>query len=474
MTSRRTTKRRSPAPTQAPTAGDPLAAARTEAEALLAVARAEADGVRADARAVAEDLVADADRQAAELRKDAAADLDLVQGELADAVGRRAQAVRDLDRARSAAAAIRTEAEDFSAARRAFADRVHHDAIDAATTIRTAADRDAERVREAGAAVARRLREQADADAVRLRDDADRVTAQADQARRDAEQEAARTVADGQRRAKLTRYDADVLRHQADAELARARRLREAAEDGRRGQLTAWLWGKAPWAALCAAVGLTASGEFELARLVGWPNLVAPLLPVTIDVWAVTAFHRGRDVKAALAVMIGTNTVYHLAERGMFGVDGAGRPAWWLIILTASIAPIVVWRVHQLIGAGRERTPSAPDADRTPSAAVAEAPTAPAPVAPAHRKASSPTATRRRTPAQKPSGTHPQKPSASQTTASDADLIAVARARLAEGHEPSATWLMNTHGVGAKRAARIRDAAKTPTLAPTLEGKSAP
>ncbi|WP_158942617.1 hypothetical protein [Streptomyces sp. ERV7] len=51
------------------------------------------------------------------------------------------------------------------------------------------------------------------------------------------------------------------------------------------------------------------------------------------------------------------------------------------------------------------------------------------------------------------------KPSAA---ASDADLIATARARLAQGHEPSATWLMNTHGIGAKRAARIRDAAKAP------------
>lgn len=103
-----------------------------------------------------------------------------------------------------------------------------------------------------------------------------------------------------------------------------------------------------PWVALYAAVALTASGEFELASLVGFPGWIAWALPTAIDVYVVQAMRRHRDVAGALFLMVATNAVYHLAASGLFGVTGAGMPAWWLIVMVAAIAPMIVWRVHRI------------------------------------------------------------------------------------------------------------------------------
>ncbi|WP_369377088.1 hypothetical protein [Streptomyces sp. cg36] len=443
MTNRRTAKRRPPAGTASvpPRTSD---AADRQAEDLIAAARTEAAALTADA----EQVLADADRQAAALRKQAEADLAEAHSALADVEERRALAVRDLEQSRRRAGVVRDETEEFLTQHRALADRVHRDAIEAAARTRTAAAHDA-----------RTVGERAAADATQMRRSAEACVSEARQLRDQAAQESARIVAAAHRQAKLIRYDADAVRHQAEAEFERARAAHEAVRGRLRMRWASWLWGKAPWAALCAAVGLTASGEYELAHLVGWPGAVAALLPVTIDVWAVTAFHRGRDVRAALAMMIGTNAVYHLAERGLFGVDGAGRPAWWLIILTASIAPVVVWRVHELIG-DESADALAAALPVAPSGAASQSPTVPPPVAPSGRptppKSRAPTR-----PSRRGSGPRAAKPSAK---ASDAELIESALTRLAGGQEPSATWLMSAHGIGATRAARIRDAAKVHTL----------
>lgn len=103
-----------------------------------------------------------------------------------------------------------------------------------------------------------------------------------------------------------------------------------------------------PWVALYAAVGLTASGEYELAHLVGFPGLIAALLPTAIDVYVIQAMRRHRDVAAALILMVATNALFHLADAGLFGVTPDGKATWWLIVLVAAIAPIIVWRVHRI------------------------------------------------------------------------------------------------------------------------------
>ncbi|MGK5733303.1 hypothetical protein [Streptomyces sp. URMC 124] len=109
-----------------------------------------------------------------------------------------------------------------------------------------------------------------------------------------------------------------------------------------------------PRVALTAVVGLTASGEFALAQLAGWPQAIAWLLPLGIDVYVVQALRRHRDVSAALILMVAANAIYHLAAAGLFGVRD-GRPEWWLIVGVAAIAPFVMWRLHKIVEPPRER-----------------------------------------------------------------------------------------------------------------------
>lgn len=392
------------------------------AEQAVTMHRAEADQVLDQARRQAEDiatrLVDDARRQARALTTTADADR-------AAAVRERQAAEAELTRAHERAGALAVAADEQLVATRAHAQALHQEAAEAAdrTRARTAAYADAQRqaaekaasviratAEQLAARTRREAREAADtilgeasstlaqarADADRLRGEAageaDRLRGDAQRAavaaRTKGEQAAAQAVTAARQEATVLRRDAALLRGLAERELeaAEAESADRASASGAsvrvRQSPVMWLWGKAPWAALVAAIGLTASGEYELARLAGF-GMVSWLLPVCIDIWAATAFHRKKDVKAALAMMIGTNVLFHMAERGIVGirtVDGRpliidGHPAaeWWLIGLVACIAPVVLWRVHQLIG----HPTDAPDAP-APDAHPAPAPPAPA------------------------------------------------------------------------------------------------
>lgn len=106
------------------------------------------------------------------------------------------------------------------------------------------------------------------------------------------------------------------------------------------------------WAAravIAGAVGLTASGEYSLARMAGFDPEVAWLLPFVIDVYVIQAFRRHRDIIQAIALTIGANVTYHLAEAGLFGVTARREPTWWLIALVASVASLILWRMHLMV-----------------------------------------------------------------------------------------------------------------------------
>ncbi|MFJ3839445.1 hypothetical protein ACIPY6_28615 [Streptomyces sp. NPDC090054] len=104
-----------------------------------------------------------------------------------------------------------------------------------------------------------------------------------------------------------------------------------------------------------AAVGLTASGEYELARKVGFDKQVAWLLPVVIDVYVIQAFRRHRDIVPAIGLTVATNVIYHLADAGLFGVKNDGSPKWWLIAIVASIASLILWRMHCMMAPAEAR-----------------------------------------------------------------------------------------------------------------------
>lgn len=133
------------------------------------------------------------------------------------------------------------------------------------------------------------------------------------------------------------------------------------------------------WAArgiIAGAVGLTASGEYSLARMAGFDQAVAWLLPFVIDVYVIQAFRRHRDIGQAIALTVAANVTYHLAAVGLFGVTARREPTWWLIALVASIASLILWRIHLMVRPAKpakERQKARQD-DRQEQPAVAPSP----------------------------------------------------------------------------------------------------
>ncbi|MEU9007815.1 hypothetical protein [Streptomyces sp. NPDC048551] len=96
------------------------------------------------------------------------------------------------------------------------------------------------------------------------------------------------------------------------------------------------------WAALAAALVVTASAEYALARAAGLDEWTAAALPAALDIYAVRALRARRDVATAVAAMIATNAAAHLVSAGLLPV------AWPLVVGVSVIAPLVLWRVHRL------------------------------------------------------------------------------------------------------------------------------
>jgi hypothetical protein len=149
-----------------------------------------------------------------------------------------------------------------------------------------------------------------------------------------AQTEAERIIDDGRRRSDRALADADSIREQALAEAARRQK--------RDDNLDTW----AARAIIAGTVGLTASGEYSLARMVGFDKTVAWLLPFVIDVYVIQAFRRHRDIVQAITLTVAANVTYHLADARLFGLTPTAKPTWWLIAMVASVASLILWRVH--------------------------------------------------------------------------------------------------------------------------------
>ncbi|WP_371634486.1 hypothetical protein OG693_39620 (plasmid) [Streptomyces sp. NBC_01259] len=185
-------------------------------------------------------------------------------------------------------------------------------------------DDQAEQVREEAAATLADAQLQAGQIVEQARTEAEWIAAEAGSLR-------ARTLASAD-------HEAATIREDAAAAVARKD------EAGKR--LDVWM----ARAVIAGAVGLTATGEYSLARLAHFPQQVAWLLPFVIDVYVIQAFRRHRDILQAIGLTIAANVVYHLAAAGMFGVTtnakGEHSATWWLIALVASIASVILWRMH--------------------------------------------------------------------------------------------------------------------------------
>jgi hypothetical protein len=207
------------------------------------------------------------------------------------------------------------------------------------------------------------------------------------------------------------RKDAARIRQEAQAEMAQ----RQKTDDN----LDTW----AARAIIAGTVGLTASGEYALARMVGFDKSVAWLLPFVIDVYVIQAFRRHRDIVQAITLTIAANVAYHLADKGLFGVEkvkDGHEPMWWLIAMVASVASLILWRVHLMTAPPKpprerrkKRQEADPQADNSsrqePPAASTERPTTIAaetsvPVDKSERQEAAPVADKKRqeAPAKKP------------------------------------------------------------------------
>jgi hypothetical protein len=375
-----------------------LAAARGEAARLLAQARDRAETLVKEARAQVADLteMVTTDREAtgkavAELRRLAEADLTEISALVdqrrikASQILSRAQeqadellaaAQREVHQARERFAQLAATAAEQYDGRRAEAEALYVDAVKAADDRRREADQhvaaahtEAEQARTELREKLRELTDQFDAEAAtkrkaladelaalkaacdkqreRLQDEAKTVAAQLREA---AQKEASRITTEAQRKVKG-------ITDRAQADEARARRLLDEAREAKRAnsRFRGWqqnisrkAWKTAPWIALAAGVGLAASGEYELARMVGINQYVAPLLPVSIDVYCVTAFRAKKDIPYALLLMASANVTYHLSEQAHIVKEGQSAP-WQLTTFVVLIFVAVIWRVHTLM-----------------------------------------------------------------------------------------------------------------------------
>lgn len=119
------------------------------------------------------------------------------------------------------------------------------------------------------------------------------------------------------------------------------------------------------WASLLAALAVTASGEWELARQCGMGAYVAAGVPASLDIYAVRAMRARRDVVAVVGAMIAVQAAAHLVASGHLTVSPA------LVVAVSAIAPLVLWRVHRLAdeaaaGTGRDTAASPAPAEVSP------------------------------------------------------------------------------------------------------------
>ncbi|MFI2077006.1 DUF2637 domain-containing protein [Streptomyces triculaminicus] len=246
-----------------------------------------------------------------------------------------------------------------------------------------------------------------------------------------------------------------------------------------------------------SAVGLAAAASSyaalqDLALRTGWWSWLSWLLPLTVDAYAMTAVRvwLGRSTRSqsartwakanaigGIALSVAGNAVDHAASAGVIAVS------WPLIVAVSAIPPVVLGLLVHLahlhgqapaeaIPAASPLAPSGSPAMDTPAEAAEQAADAdePVPLPPAPEVPPAPVETRKRRAARRRVAESRQR-QALPPGKSDDDLIAAARRRMAEGQEPSATWLMKTYGIGTSRAARIRDAA---TRQPPAEVADAP
>lgn len=227
------------------------------------------------------------------------------------------------------------------------------------------------------------------------------------------------------------------------------------------------------WAALAAALVVTASAEYALARAAGFGEFTAAGVPAALDIYAVRALRARRDVAAVVVAMVAVNAAAHMVEAGLLEVS------WPLVVGVSAIAPMVLWRVHRLADHAPEPVPEAEPRPAVVTARVRTRPVpaavpvgvrllpiVPVPAAVPELLAAVPESRTRAAAAEPARRTRVSAPvPATRTRAAAADvpeLLDQARTRyaelLADGRTPSVRELRTAYSIGQVKATAIRDA----------------
>ena len=128
---------------------------------------------------------------------------------------------------------------------------------------------------------------------------------------------------------------------------------------------------------LAAGVAFTATAEYSLARRLGAQEVVAVMLPVAIDAYAIAALKRFRafDIFLSLALMCAAQVSAHLLDAHVMPVNG------WLVAVVSLLVPVAIWRTHAL-ARSEDDVPAEPDpepvAEESPLVEVQRVPEPPA------------------------------------------------------------------------------------------------
>lgn len=110
----------------------------------------------------------------------------------------------------------------------------------------------------------------------------------------------------------------------------------------------------------CVLVG-TVHAEYALAAATHMDWYVAWAVPGALDLYAIRALQKHRDVLPAVLVMVAANVASHLVAAGVLPIH------WAVVSAVGALLPLLLWRVHRL----RETSTDVPVTSTGPDAVSA-------------------------------------------------------------------------------------------------------
>ncbi|KIF69265.1 hypothetical protein HY68_12775 [Streptomyces sp. AcH 505] len=95
---------------------------------------------------------------------------------------------------------------------------------------------------------------------------------------------------------------------------------------------------------LAAGIAFTATAEYDLARQLGANGIIAAMLPVALDAYAMAALRwfRAFDVALSLALMGAAQVAAHLLDANVMTVNIP------MVVVVSLLVPVAIWRTHAL------------------------------------------------------------------------------------------------------------------------------